>query len=132
MSKLQQQENIRIKTVREDLEYTQEQFAEIFELSLSGYKKLESGEVHLTLDKVYVLKERLGLSADYVLFDEKETVGDVWMETRKLPATEKFQMLMRLYAYLTRKTDDETVLEELMKRVDEVVAEFVERHNLGE
>lgn len=132
MSKLQQQENVRIKTVREDLEYTQEQFAEIFELSLSGYKKLESGEVHLTLDKVYMLKERLGLSADYVLFDEKETLRDVWLETCKLPTTEKLQMLMRLYAYLSRRTDDEAVLKELMKRVDEVVAEFMEKNSIGE
>lgn len=132
MSKLQQQENVRIKTVREDLEYTQEQFAEIFELSLSGYKKLESGEVHLTLDKIYMLKERLGLSADYVLFNEKHTLDDVWLETCKMSSAQKWQMLMRLYAYLSRRTDDEAVLKELMKRVDEVVDDFMENYNNGD
>lgn len=66
MSELIVDEKLKIKTVRKDLGYMQEQFAEILELSLSGYKKLESGEVHLTLDKIYLLKQKLGLSADYI------------------------------------------------------------------
>lgn len=66
MSELIVDEKLRIKTVRKDLGYTQEQFAEILELSLSDCKKLESGEVHLTLDKIYLLKQKLGLSADYI------------------------------------------------------------------
>lgn len=132
MSKLQRQENARIKAVREDLQFTQEQFAEIFEISLSGYKKIESGEVHLTVDKLYMLKEKLGLSADYVLFDEKGTISDVWLEACKLPPVEKWQMLMRLYAYLSRKTDDENVLKKLMEKIDKTVAEFWENYNDGE
>lgn len=130
MGKLKQKS--RIKTIREDLGYTQEQFAEMLELSLSGYKKLESGDVNLTLDKVYLLNNRLGLSADYILFGDKESFVDVWLEARKLPVTEKFQMLMRLYTYLSRRTNDESVMKELMERVDEVVAEFMEQHNIGE
>lgn len=60
MSELIVDEKLRIKTVRKDLGYTQEQFAEILERSLSGYKKLESGEVHLTLDKICLLKQEHG------------------------------------------------------------------------
>ena len=87
MSRLK--ENIRIKKIREDLGYTQEQFAEFLEMSLSGYKKLESGDVNLTVDKLYMLNKKFGLSADYILFDEKAESGDVWMEICKLPKVEK-------------------------------------------
>ena len=73
MSRLK--ENIRIKKIREDLGYTQEQFAEFLEMSLSGYKKLESGDVNLTVDKLYMLNKKFGLSADYILFDEKAESG---------------------------------------------------------
>ena len=57
MSRLK--ENIRIKKIREDLGYTQEQFADFLEMSLSGYKKLESGDVNLTVDKLYMLNINL-------------------------------------------------------------------------
>lgn len=124
MSRLK--ENIRIKKIREDLGYTQEQFAEFLEMSLSGYKKLESGDVNLTVDKLYMLNKKFGLSADYILFDEKAESGDVWMEICKLPKVEKWYMLMRLYAYLSARTEREMLIRELMEKVDESVDSFLQ------
>ena len=124
MSRLK--ENIRIKKIREDLGYTQEQFAEFLEMYLSGYKKLESGDVNLTVDKLYMLNKKFGLSADYILFDEKAESGDVWMEICKLPKVEKWYMLMRLYAYLSARTEGEMLIRELMEKVDESVDSFLQ------
>ncbi len=129
MGELGVNEKLRIKTVREDLGYTQEKFAEILELSVSGYKKLESGEVHLTLDKIYLLKQKLGLSADYILYDEKAALNDVWMEICKLPIEEKWLMLMRMYAYLSKRTENEDMVGKLMKSVDDAVNNFLDTQN---
>jgi len=129
MGELNVNEKLRIKTVREDLGYTQEKFAEILELSVSGYKKLESGEVHLTLDKIYLLKQKLGLSADYILYDEKASLNDIWVEICKLPIEEKWLMLMRMYAYLSKRTENEDLVSRLMKSVDEAVNNFLETQN---
>lgn len=128
MSKLIVDEKLRIKTVRKDLGYTQEQFAEILELSVSGYKKLESGEVHLTLDKIYLLKQKLGLSADYILYGEKTELNEVWVEICKLPLEEKWLMIMRMYAYLSKKSESEMMFSELLKSVDGAVHDFWKTH----
>lgn len=125
-------DSVRIKRIREELGYTQEQFAEILELSLSGYKKLESGEVNLTIDKIYMLNRRLGLSADYILFDEKTELVDAWEHIRRLPELEKWQMFLRMYAYLAKKTDDEYLIDDMMKNVDKVVSEFLDDKNKEE
>lgn len=119
-------ENVRIKRIRKELGYTQEQFAEILELSLSGYKKLESGEVNLTIDKIYMLNRRLGLSADYILFDEKTELVDAWEHIRRLPELEKWQMFLRMYAYLAKKREAEDMIDDMMKNVDKVVMDFLE------
>lgn len=118
-------ESSRIKMIRQTLGLTQEQLAEVLDLSLSGYKKLESGEVNLTLDKIYTLNEKFGLSANYILFDEQAEIQDVWIEISKLSETEKLQMLLRLYAYSVQNIKNELQIEELMKRVDAVVTDFL-------
>lgn len=101
-------------------------------LSLSGYKKLESGEVNLTLDKIYILNKEFGLSANYILFDEKAEIHDVWIEISKLSEGEKLQTLLRLYAYSLQNIKDELQVKELMKRVDAVVTDFLSNAVAGE
>lgn len=122
----------RVKMIRQTLGLTQEQLAEVLDLSLSGYKKLESGEVNLTLDKIYALNEKFGLSANYILFDEQAEIQDVWIEISKLSETEKLQMLLRLYAYSVQNIKDESQIKELIKRVDKVVTDFLNNAFEGE
>ena len=52
-------ETIRLKEIRKELGYTQEKFAEIMKMSLSGYKKLESGEIRISVDKLIRVISRL-------------------------------------------------------------------------
>lgn len=127
MSKVK--ESTKIKVIREDLGYTQEQFAEIFNLTLSGYKKMESGEVKLTVDKLYIIKEKLGLSADYVLFDTTSQLVDVWGEVYMLSDVEKWKILMRLYSYLSKKFKNESMIDELLECVDNAVEDYLDQHS---
>lgn len=127
MSKVK--ESTKIKVIREDLGYTQEQFAEIFNLTLSGYKKMESGEVKLTMDKLYIIKEKLGLSADYVLFDTTSQLVDVWGEVYMLSDVEKWKILMRLYSYLSKKFKNESMIDELLECVDKEVEDYLDQHS---
>ncbi len=122
-------EHTKIKEIRLELGYTQEQFAEIFDLSLSGYKKIESGEVKLTIDKLYILNEKLGVSSDYILFDTKSELSDVWREIHRLPDVEKWKFLMRLYTYLSKRISNEPMAEKLMKCVDETVVDFLNKES---
>ena len=122
-------EHTKIKEIRLELGYTQEQFAEIFDLSLSGYKKIESGEVKLTIDKLYILNEKLGVSADYILFDTKSELSDVWGEIHRLPDVEKWKFLMRLYTYLSKRISNESMAEKLMNCVDETVVDFLNKES---
>ncbi|MCI8372599.1 MAG: helix-turn-helix transcriptional regulator [Lachnospiraceae bacterium] len=127
MSKVK--ESTKIKVIREDLGYTQEQFAEIFNLTLSGYKKMESGEVKLTVDKLYIIKEKLGLSADYVLFDTTSQLVDVWGEVYMLSDVEKWKILMRLYSYLSKKFKNESMIDELLECVDNAVEDYLDQQS---
>lgn len=61
----------RIRTIRKDLGYTQEQFAEIMDMSISAFKRLDNGKTKLSIEKIYLLVERLNLSADYILYGKK-------------------------------------------------------------
>lgn len=125
-------EHSRIKMIRKSLGYTQEQFAEILDLSLSGYKKLESGDVNLTLDKIYILNKKLGLSADYILFDAKAEFNNVWAEIFKLSEREKWRVFLRLYSYLIVKIENESLIIELLKSVDTVVDNLLSNAIEGE
>lgn len=124
--------NIRLKAIREELGYTQERFAEFLDMSLSGYKKIESGEVNLSVDKIYIINERLGISADYFLFDKRTELPNVWEQVYELPELGKWKMFLRLYAYLLKKTKDEALVVEMIEAVDHVVNDFFEDKNNGE
>ncbi len=56
-----------IKKLRELKNISREWLAEKAEMSLSGYSKLERGEVDLTLTRVQKISEALGVSVSQVL-----------------------------------------------------------------
>lgn len=117
-------ETERLKEIRLELGYTQEQFAEIMEMSLSGYKKLESGEVKLSVEKIYILNKKLTLSADYILFGKKPQSGDVWVEVCKLPETDKMLVFLRLFSYFLKKGKKESDILNIAKATDKAVSEY--------
>jgi len=62
-----------IKKFRELKNMTREELADRLEMSLSGYSKLERGEVELTLSKLYRISEILEISVSQILnFDASQ------------------------------------------------------------
>ncbi len=90
---------------------------------------MESGEVKLTVDKLYIIKEKLGLSADYVLFDTTSQLVDVWGEVYMLSDVEKWKILMRLYSYLSKKFKNESMIDELLECVDNAVEDYLDQQS---
>jgi len=58
----------RIKERRTKLGYTQEQFAEVVELSISSYTKIENAFQKPALDTLITISEKLNISLDYLVF----------------------------------------------------------------
>ena len=58
----------RIRTAREQLGYTREQFAEKLDVSVSYLAELERGRTGISVKMLIKVCDILGLSADYVLF----------------------------------------------------------------
>lgn len=62
----------RIKTAREKASYTQEKLAELMDVSVQYLAKLEAGRVGISLPNFTKLCKVLGVSADYLLWGERE------------------------------------------------------------
>ena len=60
----------RIRSARENLGYTREQFAEKLDVSVSYLAVLERGRTGISVKLLIKVCRVLGLSADYVLFGE--------------------------------------------------------------
>ena len=62
----------RIKKRRDELGYTQEKFAEVAELSVSSYSKIENAFQKPSLDSVIRIAEKLDVSIDYLVFGAEQ------------------------------------------------------------
>ena len=65
----------RIRSVREDRDYTQEQIGKVLQKSQQGYNHIEAGRAELKIDDLVKLCKFYDLSADYLigLTDEATT-----------------------------------------------------------
>lgn len=61
----------RLKVMRENLGKSQAAFAEILDVSDDHYRKLESGNAGLTIEKVRILYEKLNIDPTYLLVGKK-------------------------------------------------------------
>ena len=99
------QENIeaglRLKNVRERMRLTQEVFAAKLGISVSAYKKLESGENGLSTRMLRKLK-MVNVSSDYLLFGDVRPVDRLWLEVENSKAEEKMEILIRLILDLSK------------------------------
>ena len=90
----------RLRELREQLGYTQEQFAEKLDISVSTVKKMETGEYNISVDTQRKLKETFrDISIEYLLFGSRKGVSDVWAQILVLDQWDKFLILQKLMAY---------------------------------
>lgn len=81
----------RLKLLREQLGYTQEQFAEKLDISVSTVKKMETGEYNISLDTQRKLKNTFNnISIDYLLFGEQKNLDHIWGQIMILDEWHKF------------------------------------------
>lgn len=66
----------RIRTARENMGYTREQFAEKLDVSVSYLAELERGRTGISVKMLTKVCRVLGLSADYVLFGTERREDD--------------------------------------------------------
>ncbi|MCC8141776.1 MAG: helix-turn-helix transcriptional regulator [Lachnospiraceae bacterium] len=97
----QREEILRLRKVREDLGYTQEQFAHVLDISLSAYKKIETYNRRISLGNLKILHEKLNVSVDYILFGDKASQEQAWKELLNCTETDKILVFLRLFRYLT-------------------------------
>jgi transcriptional regulator with XRE-family HTH domain len=57
----------RLRSVREDRDYTQAEIGRIINKSQQGYNHIEAGRAELKIDDLIVLCRFYGLSADYLI-----------------------------------------------------------------
>lgn len=57
----------RLRKMRMELDYTQEQMAEILEISLAYYGKVERGIHGLSLEKLVIINKKLNVDINYLL-----------------------------------------------------------------
>lgn len=91
----------RLRRIRENAGMTQEQFAEVLGISVSAYKKVESGENQVSLSSLRNLYNEMQVSVDYVLFGKKQDMSEVWKSILNCTEEDKMVMLMRLLEYFT-------------------------------
>ncbi len=89
----------RIRQIRKQLGLTQEAFAEQLDISYSAYKKLESGENIPSIDTLYKFKQKFQISADYLLFDERNSVTVTWERFLNSSVQDQMELYHRILFY---------------------------------
>ncbi len=92
---------LRLIKVRETLGYSQEQFAEILDISASAYKKIESYNRKISLFDLKTLHQKLNVSLDYILCGDKASGEQTWTEILNCTEADKLLLFLRLFQYFT-------------------------------
>lgn len=92
----------RLRQIRISTGLTQEKFAEILEISLSAYKKIESAENQISLEGIRKLQRELNVSSDYLLFGKYESVDDIWKMIVNCSENDKMLLMLRLISYFSK------------------------------
>lgn len=114
----------RLKELRLNLKYTQEQFAEFLDISVQLYKKMESGENNISIATLHKMKKKLEFSVDYLLFGEKDDQETVWNRVISLDDSDKEKLLLRLFVMMTsddRRVSAKSREEHLFQIMDQVM-----------
>ena len=76
----------RLKNIRNDLNLTQEQFAELLDISIQTYKNMESEKGKISMNVLKKMKSKLDFSVDYLLFGQDNELEYVWTQVLTLTA----------------------------------------------
>lgn len=90
----------RLRVIRENLGKSQAEFAEILDISDEHYRKLESGNTGLTIEKVRILYERLNIDPTYLLVGRKMEEFDLDKYLVNCSKEQRDRLLRRCLDYI--------------------------------
>lgn len=117
----------RLRQIRENAGLTQEQFAEILGISVSAYKKVESGENNVSLSSLRSLYKEMNVSADFVLFGKTQSIDDTWEEILNCSETDKLFLMLRLIMYFTKTKKGIYPLAEEQSEEDKGILQLIDK-----
>lgn len=118
---LRRQIAYRIQTFRANNSLTQKEIATSIDMSLSGLKKIETGKTNVTVPYLLKMHEEYGMSADYVLFGETESVDSILDSAKCLEYSDILLLYTRLFTYMSEIKDAATktlTKDELIKLIE--------------
>lgn len=116
----------RIRKIRETAGLTQEAFAEILGISLSGYKKIENAENQISLSGLRKLNRKLQVSTDYILLGEHEQPNIVWDQIMNCSDSDKMFLMIKLLFYFTKTKDSIFYHKKEQENIDKAVHLIIE------
>ncbi|MGN1313452.1 MAG: helix-turn-helix domain-containing protein [Lachnospiraceae bacterium] len=115
----------RLREIRENTGLSQEKFAEVLGISVSGYKKIESGENIISLDRLKILYKQMSVSTDYILYGEMKSADDIWKSILNCTEEDKLLLLYRLWFYFVKTKKGVFSLTEEQREIDKVIMESI-------
>ena len=114
----------RLKKLRESLGYTHEKMAEVLEVSVTLYKKMEKGSYNISVKTLRRLKEKFNVSIDYIMFGEQISFNHIWMLMQSSQNSVKLKLLLRLLAYFQKDCRECFVEKSRMKCIWNILLKY--------
>lgn len=115
----------RIREIRKCTGLTQEKFAEILDISISAYKKLESGDNQVSIDCLRNIKSKLNVSSDYILYGKHEDAEAVWRQVLNCSSMDKALILARLFNYFVKVKEEKYITVKEQTEYDEQLMDII-------
>ena len=119
----------RIREIREGLKYTQETMAELLDISVDGYNKIENGVNGVSPKILKNYRDKLGISADYILFGDNTTRDRAWDIIMNCTDHDKMYFLFQLMYYFTESKKRLYPLKNNNDKIIEGFLDIIEKSN---
>ena len=93
---------MRLCETRENLHYTQSQFAETLGIDVTQYKRIERGESRITVDKLRTLYKKYQIRQDFLLLGEESGADEMKYIFVNATKEQRQEMIAYLCAYIQR------------------------------
>ncbi len=117
---------LRLRQIRENGGFTQEQFSEILGISVSAYKKMESGENQISLASLKKLYDEMNISSDFILYGKNKNLDGLWYHILNCTEEDKMFLLVRLLAYFTDTKQSVFPLKDEQSKRDSEMLQFIQ------
>lgn len=92
----------RLQGVRESGGYSQDHFAEVLNITVEHYRKLENGTYGMQPDKFAVLYHRFGINPAYLITGETEDEQDIDQILTNCSKEQRNEVIRRIMEYALR------------------------------